>query len=200
MVFTGMNEPVERALTRGGLGTGAGLRIDRDIDHGLVWCENRLLARLAPDLDVGGPRELAELTFSVVKDAALAEELGRYFEPVALGAGELLVEDGTPSDEMYFVGSGRGAVRIKGAGDVPVRIATIGPGAIVGEVAFYLGNPRNASVVVESPMTAWRFSRRSLERLQKEMPDLAFRFHEGIAVMMAARLTATNRLLSFLAD
>jgi len=33
--------------------------------------------------------------------------------------------------------------------------------------------PRNASVVAESPMTAWRFSRTSLVQLQKEMPDLA---------------------------
>ena len=49
-------------------------------------------------------------------------------------------------------------------------------------------------------MTAWRFSRASLAQLQKEMPDLAVRFHEGIAAMMAARLTSTNRLVSFLAD
>ena len=200
MVLTGMNEPVRRALTRGGLSAGASLRIDRDIDHGLVWCEDCLLARLAPDLDAGGPRGLAELTFGVVKDAALADELGRYFEPVALDAGELLVEGGTPSDEMYFVGEGRGAVLIAGTGDAPVRIATVGPGAIVGEVAFFLGRPRTASVIVEAPMTAWRFSRASLARLQKERPDLAFRFHEGIAAMMAVRLTSTNRLVMFLAD
>ena len=200
LVVTGMNQKIERALTRGGLDVGAHLRVDVDIDHGLVWCENRLLAELAPTLDAERPRGLAELTFGLVKDVPLADELGRYFEPVALGAGELLVEDGAPSDEMYFVGSGRGAVRIKGAGEAPVQVATIGPGAIVGEVAFYLGRPRNASIVVESPMTAWRFSRTSLVRLQKEMPDLAFRFHEGIAAMMAARLTSTNRLVSFLAD
>jgi SulP family sulfate permease len=200
LVITGMNEPVKQALTRGGLKTGLHLHVDLDIDRGLVWCENRLLARLAPELDAERPRDLAELMRGIVKDPALADRLGRYFEPVVLGAGELLVEDGTPSDEMYFIGSGRGAVRIKAADAVPVRIATIGPGAIVGEVAFYLGNPRNASVVVESPMTAWRFSRTSLARLQKEMPELAFRFHECIAAMMAARLTSTNRLVSFLAD
>jgi sulfate permease, SulP family len=200
LVMTGMNEPVRRALMRGGLTTSASLRIDADLDQGLLWCEAGLLARLAPDLDVGSPRGVAELAFGVVKDAALAEALGRYLEPVTLDVGELLVEDGTPSDEMYFVGSGRGAVRIKGSGDVPVRIATIGPGAIVGEIAFYLGTTRNASVVVESPMTAWRFSRTSLGRLQKEMPELASRFHEGLAAMMAARLTSTNRLVSFLAD
>ena len=79
-------------------------------------------------------------------------------------------------------------------------VATIGPGAIVGEVAFFLDRPRTASVVVESPMTAWRFSRASLARLQKEMPDLAFRFHQGIAGMMARRLASTNRLVTFLAD
>jgi SulP family sulfate permease len=200
MVITGMTGPVRRALTRGGLGTGASLRIDGDIDQGLVWCENRLLAGLAPDLDVEGPRELAELTFGVVTDEALATELGRYFEPIALDAGELLVEGGTSSDEMYFIGSGRGAVLIAGTGDAPVRIATVGPGAIVGEVAFFLDRPRIASVIVETPMTAWRFSRASLVRLQKEMPDLAFRFHQGIAAMMAARLTSTNRLVRFLAD
>jgi SulP family sulfate permease len=101
---------------------------------------------------------------------------------------------------MYFIGSGRGAVRIKGTGNIAVRVATVGPGAIVGEVAFYADKPRNASVVAESPMTAWRFSRASLVQLQKEMPDLAVRFHAGIAAMMAARLTSTNRLVGFLAD
>ena len=200
LVVTGMNEPVKRALTRSGLKAGAHLRVDIDFDDGLVWCENRLLAKLAPTLDAERPRGLAELTFGVVKDATLADELGRYFEPVVLAAGELLLEDGTGSDEMYFIGAGRGAVRIKGAGKVPMRVATIGPGAIVGEVAFYIDKPRNASVVAELPMTAWRFSRTSLGQLQKEMPDLASRFHEGIAAMMAARLTSTNRLVSFLAD
>ncbi len=200
LVLAGLNEPVKRALARGGLKTGAHLRIDPHFDDSLVWCENRLLANLAPTLDPQRPRRLAELTFGLVKDAALADQLGRHFEPVMLGAGELLVEDGAASDDMYFVESGRAAVHIKRAGDVPMRIATIGPGAIVGEAAFYLGEPRNASILAETPMTAWRFSRKSLALLQKEMPDLAFRFHEGIAAIMAARLTSANRLVGFLAD
>jgi hypothetical protein len=32
------------------------------------------------------------------------------------------------------------------------------------------------------------------------MPDLAFRFHQGIAAMMAGRLASTNRLVMFLAE
>ena len=81
-----------------------------------------------------------------------------------------------------------------------MRIATIGPGTVVGEIAFYLRQPRNASVVAETPMTAWRFSRAGLVRLQLEKPLLAFRFHEAAAAMIAARLNNTNRLVRFLSD
>src|SRR5262249_37780916 len=56
MVITGMKEPVKRALTRSGLKVGAHLRLDPDFDDGLVWCENRLLAKLAPTLDAERPR------------------------------------------------------------------------------------------------------------------------------------------------
>lgn len=200
LVMTGMNAAVERALVRGGLKSGANLRIEPDIDQGLVWCEDRLLAEVAPSVNSERPRSLAELALGIVKDARLASELEHYVEPVSLNAGETLIKEGSPSDEMYFVGEGRAAVLIDGVGSTPVRIATIGPGAIVGEVAFYLGKPRNASVVIESPVLAWRFSRASLLRLQEEDPDLAFRFHEGLAAMMASRLTSTNRLVSFLSD
>ncbi len=200
LLLTGMSKAVEQALSRGGLTPGGHVRFEPDINHGLVWSENRLIAAVAPELDAERPRSLKEMTFDVVKDEALAEELERYFEPISLSVGEHLIEDGSPSDEMYFLASGRGAVCINGPSGSPLRIATIGPGAIVGELAFYLGKPRSASILVESPMTAWRFSRASLARLKAEMPALGFRFHEGLAAMMAARLTATNRLVGFLSE
>lgn len=201
IVLTGMSPNVERALIRGGLEPGSALRIEPDLDRGLLWCEERLLKDVAPDLDAERPLDRSELALAVVKDAAFAGEIAGYFEPVTLQPGELLVEVGTPSDEMYFIASGRGAVRISGStGGTSVQVATVGPGAIVGELAFYLAKPRNASIVAETEMTAWRFSRGSLDRLREKTPDVATRFHEGMATMLAARLTRTNRLVSFLAD
>ncbi|MBN9020580.1 MAG: cyclic nucleotide-binding domain-containing protein, partial [Rhizobiales bacterium] len=201
IVLTGMSPKVERALIRGGLEPDSRLRIETDLDHGLLWCEERLLEDVAPGLDAGHALDLGDLALAIVKDAALAAELTRYFEPVTLQPGDLLIEAGAPSDEMYFIASGRGAVSISGStSGTPVQVATVGPGAIVGELAFYLARPRNASIVAQTPVTAWRFSRASLERLREHSPDLAYRFHEGIAVMLATRLTRTNRLVSFLAD
>ena len=180
IVLSGMRPNVERSLIRGGLEPGPGLRVEADLDHGLMWCEQHLLETVAPGLDGERTFDLDELAMDIVKDEALAVELVRYFEPVALEPGELLVEVGAPSDEMYFIASGRGAIRIRGeAGGGSVQVATVGPGAIVGELAFYLARPRTASVVAQTSMTAWRFSRASLDLLRQKTPDLAYPFPRG---------------------
>ena len=201
LVLSGMRDAVSKPLLRGGLEQAErNFRIEPDIDHGLLWCEERLLTEVAPALEPMRRHGAAELAFSIVKDRPMAEQLVQYFEPLSLPAGALLMEQGTPSDEMYFVESGRAAVRMRAPGNGGVRLATVGPGAIVGEVAFYLGQPRTASIVAETPMEVRRLSRTDLLRIQAEMPSLALRFHEGIAAMLAVRITATNRLVGFLAD
>jgi SulP family sulfate permease len=82
----------------------------------------------------------------------------------------------------------------------PLRLATIGPGAIVGEISFYLQELRTASIVVEERLVAWRFTRRALAGLQADAPEAALELHRSIAAMLARRLGQTNRLLRILAD
>ena len=48
-------------------------------------------------------------------------------------------------------------------------------------------------------MIAWRFTKESLRRMEEDCPDVASRFHRGMAEVLADRLTATNRLVRFLA-
>ena len=100
---------------------------------------------------------------------------------------------------MYFVGSGRGAVRIDGHRRRPGADRDDRTGRhrrrgrlLSRPAAERLGRGRNPDDGVAI------LARRASRDLQKEMPDLAFRFHEGIAAMMAARLTSTNRLVRFL--
>lgn len=201
LVLSGMRETVSKPLLRGGLEKARGnLHIEPDIDHGLRWCEERVLAGVAPSPEPMRSHDATEIALGIMKDRPMAEQLVRYLESVSLPAGALLMEQGTPSDEMYFVESGRAAVRLQAPGNSGVRLATVGPGAIVGEVAFYLGQPRTASIVAETPMEVWRLSRSVLLQLQAEMPLLALRFHEGLAAMLAGRVSATNRLVGFLAD
>ena len=89
-------------------------------------------------------------------------------------------------------------VDLKGNNDAHIRLKTLGPGAIVGEVAFYLGGPRTASVIARTKVAAWQFTQTGLRKVQAEAPDLAVAFHKGMASILAGRLSSTNRLVQFL--
>lgn len=202
LVLTGMSKTIERAMVRGGLEHGAAnaVHIEPSFDHGVEWCEDALLSEIAPALSTIRTRPARETLLELVRDEALSEALLPYFERTDLPAGSDLITQGEPSDDIFFIESGRAAVELGTGSGHRIRLATIGHGAIVGEIAFYLAAPRSASVIAEDDIVAWRFSRASLNRLQEERPDIAARFHEGITAMLAARLTGANRLIQLLAD
>ena len=201
LVLTGMSDAVKGSMMRGGLvhGEASPVRIEPSFDHGVEWCENALLSHVAPTLATAQSRPALDILAGVVGDAAFAEALIPYCERVEIAAGEALITQGRPSDDIFFIEAGRAAVELVN-GSQTVRLTTLAHGAIVGEIAFYLSVPRSASVVAESAVVAWRFSRANLERLSASEPEIAVRFHQGIAAMLAERLTRTNRLVQLLAD
>jgi CRP-like cAMP-binding protein len=60
-------------------------------------------------------------------------------------AGHYLFRDGDPSDAMYVIKGGKFAVT-KSKNTSEIILAELGPGAMVGEMAFFDGRPRSASV------------------------------------------------------
>ena len=202
LVLCGMSEAVRTAMTRGDLtlDTDPHIRVEPDLDHGLEWCENALLTEVAPEVVGSRPLSAIDLLVEVVKDRPLAEALLPHLERVDVGIGGKLIEQGTPSDDIYFVEQGRAAVMLEAKDQTPVRVATVTRGSIVGEMAFYLGKPRSASVVAESPLVAWRFSSERLEQMRAASPEAVVAFHRGMAGLLAGRLTSTNLLVRLLAD
>lgn len=65
--------------------------------------------------------------------------------PRKIPAGHYLFRDGDPSDSMYVIKSGKFAVT-KAKNTSEIVLAEVGPGAMVGEMAFFDGRPRSASV------------------------------------------------------
>ena len=201
LVLTGMSDSVKKAMLRGGLehDEKSPVRIAPSFDHGAEWCEDALLAEVAPKLATVESRPARDILMDIVNDEASAEALIPYCERIEIAAGDALITQGKPSDDIFLIEAGRAAVELA-SGAHSIRLATLAHGAIVGEVAFYLSVPRSASVIAESPLVAWRFSRAKLDRLRATEPEIAARFHEGIAAMLAERLTRTNRLIQLLAD
>lgn len=201
LMCCGMSEATHTAMTRAGFAAGTDLpiRFVEDLEQGLEWCENDLLASLLPGAAGSGPVPVTDLLETVLGDRAVAERFLASLERIEVEDGATLIAQGTPSGDIFFVESGQAAVTLA-AGRGHVRLATVSGGSIVGEIAFYLGATRSASVVAESKLVAWRLSAADLARLETEMPDVLIRFHRGMAAILAHRLTGANRLVRLLAD
>ncbi len=200
VVLSSLSPDDREAMQRGGLEPGAHLIFGDDIEAALQWCEDSLLAEARPDFATTGPRPLAALLGGLLEDEAMAARLAPYLDMVTAPPATTLIEEGADSDDIFLIESGHAAIRTRSKAGTTIRLSTIGPGAIAGELAYYLHAPRTASVVSEDEMRVWRLSRASLDRLKREAPDVALALHEAMAAMLAGRLDSTNRILRFLAD
>jgi CRP/FNR family transcriptional regulator, cyclic AMP receptor protein len=80
--------------------------------------------------------------------------------PKTLKKGDILFRENDPSDAMYVIKSGRLAVtKIKGESEI--TLAELGPGDMIGEMAFFDNKPRSAgaralqdTVIIELPFKA----------------------------------------------
>ena len=156
ILFTSFSDRLSRRLRGAGLITSAhdddlarGVRLFDTLDHGLEWCEERILASLRPALST--PEPLAKLLSSEFADPASAERFVGLLERRRVAKGSSLIQQGDISDDLYFLESGRVTVLVTFASGAVMRVRTMGPGTMVGELGFYLGMARSATVVADEP-------------------------------------------------
>ncbi len=111
------------------------------------------------DLSLAHALELSPQVVRALEDAADLRRLKR---------GEILIEEGSEADTLYFVLSGRFAVI---AGGKP--IAEIGSGEPIGEVAFFGGGSRSASVVAARESEILQLTRDAYEAALEREPMLS---------------------------
>jgi SulP family sulfate permease len=194
VVFTGASDPVYAQLARGGVVEVEGLvSFEPDLDHGLQRCEDALLS--APDLT----EAVAEHPAGRRLDG-LPPGLAAHLERVSVPEGTVLIHRDEPPGDIYVLESGRLGVEAVTAEGGRIRLRTLRPGVVVGEIALYTGGARTADVVAEVPSVVLRITRESIERLEAEEPELAATLHRWLATMLAERLTDTMRTFDVLLD
>jgi SulP family sulfate permease len=200
LVLTGVGDRLRLGLERGGFGEDpdGGVRILPDLDRGVQWCEDRLLE------EAGAPASAAPPPLEDQLRAALGSVdptwVLPYLEPIEVDAGEPLMRQGEPSDGLYFLESGRLTVQLESPEGERMRLRTMGPGTVVGEVTLYLGTPRTASVVAEVPSRLHRLSADALARMERGDPTVAAAVHRMFARLLAERLTDTLNEVEALLD
>jgi SulP family sulfate permease len=190
LVFAGGPDAVVRKLRPAGTDPSRGMvRFDPDLDHGLQRVEEGLLADRAASPD-GSPDSLS----------GLPPRLRDSIERVSVPQGTLLIRQGDPSDDLFVLESGRLSVEATTPEGTRMRLRTISPGVMVGEIALYLGRPRTADVVAEIPSVVLRLNRETIERLEHEDPETAASLHRGLAETLAERLSDSMRAYSALLE
>lgn len=193
LVFTALGDDVRRRLERGEVTSGDFVKSFPDLDHGMEWCEEQLLASQEMSAETGR--------------AALWDDLARHLDPSRLRAylvrlelpeGHGLIAQGEDSDDVYFLESGRLSAWLDSDDGAPLRLRRMGPGAIVGEMPIYLRSPRSASVVTDVPSVVHRLGGDAFRRMERNDPELAAALHRLFATLLAYRLTDSSRTVQAL--
>jgi len=169
----------------------AGQRVFVDLDHALEYAETAILgsdgtAALRSGLDV-----LDE----AYPNIGVRQQLSSYGEQVRWQPGEHVIHQGHASDAMFFIESGRLTAWRRRADGSRMRLGTIVPGTVIGEVGFYRHAASTASIVADQESSAFRITRQALRRMQEEKPWLSSIFHRFMAGIAADRLAHNLRRL-----
>jgi SulP family sulfate permease len=188
LVLTAAPEKVRRQLERGGVTATEVVRFEPDLDRGLQRCEDVLLE------DIQSPALSSDVL------AGLPPRLWDHFERVSLPEAARLIGQGDQPDDVFVLESGRLRVELTTPEGTQMRLSTVLPGVMVGEIALYTAAPRTADVVAETPSVVLRISRDSIERLEADEPELAAALHRWFATTLAQRLAGTTQAFDTLLD
>lgn len=126
-------------------------------------------------------------------EAETQERLEAVAETVHLKSGEYLIRRGEEGQDMYRLLSGRLEV-VDGRSRPEFILRVLGPGAVVGEMAFLRRGTRTADVRAGEPCVVLRWGQAALERAMSEDPALRGEFFKGLAMNLAERLDVLTRV------
>ena len=116
-----------------------------------------------------------------------------YTETRRVRAGEMVLRMGEAERALYIVADGSLEVLVPGGrGRKPRRVASLGPGAVFGEVSFLDGLPRSADVraLTDGELLSLRFE--AFEVLAAREPELGWLILLDLGRILAARLRRAN--------
>jgi CRP/FNR family cyclic AMP-dependent transcriptional regulator len=125
---------------------------------------SRIAAMLRKDAKIGLLKNVPLFSRCTKKQLAAIASLA---DLVHLPAGTELITEGAKGRQFMVIVEGAGEVRRKGR-----RIATIGPGDFIGEMALLSGGRRNATVTTTSDSSLLALTERQFWTLLEQAPEI----------------------------
>jgi SulP family sulfate permease len=161
-----------------------------DRDHGLEYFEDQILQ------DHYNNSEKQNAVSSWLKEilgsSASIKIFKEYLTTVKIGKGEVLFSKGENGDKLFFIDSGLVKITLKSVREKEVRLAIMGPGAIIGDMSLFTLEPRTANAIAEQDTFLYEFSKTKLDELTKKHPKIAHLFQAYIIKVLSGRLKRSN--------
>jgi CRP/FNR family transcriptional regulator, cyclic AMP receptor protein len=114
--------------------------------------------------------------------------LAQHLQMFTVESGQEVIRQGATEVTVYLIESGTlGVHREDDAGKV--QLATVGPGSVVGEGAFFARTPRNATVQAMSKGVLWGLSPMRYAELAHKHPSIALSFVMALGSVVTRRMT-----------
>jgi sulfate permease, SulP family len=199
VLFTAASPNIRSQLERVGFREAEGkIMFLPDLDRAVQWCEDRILSLAS--LGQSGPGDSIWVYLLAGLGPLNADRLMAYLRRLEFAEGDFLIQQGEAARDVYLLEAGRVTATVTTPRGETVRLRSMGPGTVVGEMAPYLRNIRTASVVAETSVTVYRLSEEAFEEMEEQDPQLAAALHRMFATLIAQRLADTLDTVRALSD
>lgn len=183
-------------LERGGIGSdGPGLLRPDTLDHAIELCEQKLLAAHAGD---AAEPDLAQRWRAIVANPLHIGALLERMQRREVAVGDVLMRQGGEPEELFIVESGRFTAQLERPGQTAVRLQTMQGAQIVGELGFFLGTQRNATVRADGPGVVYSLTRAQWLDLTRLQPQVAQTLDRLVIHLLSQRVTHLTRVVQAL--
>jgi CRP-like cAMP-binding protein len=174
------------------------LRVFRDVDVALEWCEDQLLAEML-QRDSEQPKfSLSKLDMFQGLNAEECHLLETIVRPLLFNKGEVIIREGDQAKLFFVLAWGSVSIQIRvptQTGEKRRRVASLGPGLTFGEMSLFGGGARSADVVANEKVICYGLAVEELKELAGAHPNIMVTILSNLTRDFSERLRHANQAI-----
>src|ERR1700722_16942374 len=119
-----------------------------------------------------------------------------HLQEVSLSPGNILFKQGDPGDSFYLLLTGEIVIKLGAPAQDDRTLATLGPGAILGEMGPLVNTPRTATAIASTESHLWRISKETFHDALQRGDSWATSFLLATAQLLGRRVMGMNEELN----
>src|SRR6185312_9653774 len=125
--------------------------------------------------------------------SAELDVVARLLRRTSFAAGAVLCREGEEAEQMWILTRGSVSVRLLFAGATRTkRVASLGVGTIVGDMAFIEGSRRSATIVADEDVDCYVLDREAYAVILRDHPEIGTKLLTNLLGETMRRLRATS--------